>query len=522
MKQEEIDTLMEKIDSQCRLPKHWDEFVEKNSKKHHIIIKDRIQKNLYCTNCNNYFIDKTIKVREYVKCPNCQEKSEVFGINYNRKSFEQSVILVQRLNKQIVIRVFEIWSFFMENSKKVNRSCVEYARILPGIGKFIGSNVYFNMFCGMTIYHNNRKLWWSKYNGYRDFTSFPTYPYNKKRLLKGTNMEYAPIKEFLDKFSYYGYNFLDVLSLAVYGSFELLWKMKLYNLCLYAKYLNKNGSFYKRFGVPKSFLKYMQDKDISYRELLLLRLFQKTDDSIIKKYKYYNINYIRFLIKNNILDEFMKSNNYLARNEIDTLKEIGKYIPLKKLKNYPKGLNNLYIYRDYLKMANDLALNYKSRKDLFPRNLISRHDKLQTKIKVNEEKKTQFGAYIRFLELSKYTYSDEKYIIFAAPSIDSMKDEGMQQGNCVGYMYLHPYINGETEIFFIRQLNNVNKSFITLEFRDGRVVQKELPHYSRNFSEEQNEFIEKWVAYRAFVDKKKKYETKVKNIVNYKLPKQVA
>ena len=499
MKEEEIDALMEKIDRRCKLPKHWEEFIEKNSKEHRIIIKDRTQKNLYCTNCNNYFIDKTIKVRDYAKCPNCQEEYKVYGMNYNRKSFEQSIILVQRLNKQVVIRVFEIWSYFMENSKKVNRSYVEYARILPGIGNFLGNNVYFNMFGGMTVYHNHRKLWWSKYNGRRFFTDFPTYPYNKKRLLKDTNMEYAPISEFIDRFSCYGYNFLDVLNFAAYESFELLWKMKLYNLCFNAKFLNKNGSFYKRFGVPKSFLKYMQDNNISYKELMLLRLFQEKDDSIIKQYKYANINYLRLLVKNDILDEFIQANNSIDCNDIAALKEIGKYIPLRKLKNYPKGLKNLYIYRDYLKMANELALNYKSRKDLFPRNLISRHDKLQQKIKITEDMNIQVGAYTRYLELVQYTYSDNKYIIFPAPSLESLKDEGKQQGNCVGYRYVTPYINRETEIFFARELTDVNKSLITLEFKNGRIVQKELLHHNRNFSKEQEEFLEKWLADRKSV-----------------------
>ncbi len=519
---EEIDSLMEKIDRRCKFPKYWEEFIEKSSKEHHIIIKDRIQKNLYCINCNTYFIDKTIKVRDYAKCPNCKQKSEVCGINYNRKSFEQSVILVQRLNKQVVIRVFEIWSFFMENSKTINKSCVEYARILPGIGKFLGNNVYLNMFGGMTVYHNYRKLWWSKYKGYRCFTDFPTYPYNKKRLLKGTNMEYAPIKEFIDRFSCYGYNFLDVLNLAAYESFELLWNMKLYNLCFYAKFLNKNGSFYKRFGVPKSFLKYMQDKNISYKELMLLRLFQKTDDSIIKKYKYCNINYMKFLIKNNILDQFMQFKGSIEKNDIGVLKEISNYVPLKKLKNYPTGLSNLYIYRDYLKMANELALNYKSREDLFPIDLKSRHDALQQKIKITEDMNVQGGVYTRYLELVQYTYMDNKYIIFPAPSLESLKDEGRQQDNCVGHLYVTPYINRDTEIFFVRELTDVNKSLITLEYKNGGITQKELSNHNKNILKEQEDFLEKWLAYRSFMNKKKKHETKVKDTIKYNLTKQVA
>lgn len=190
---------------------------------------------------------------------------------------------------------------------------------------------------------------------------------------------------------------------------------------------------------------------------------------------------------------------------------------------YPKGLKHLNIYKDYLDMAKELSYNYKTKKDLFPRNLIARHDKLQTKIKVSEDMNTQFKAYMRYLELSKYTYSDDKYIIFPAPSIDSMKDEGKQQGNCVGYMYLKSYINCATEIFFIRNLENADKSLITLEFKNGHIVQKELAHHKRNFTDEQNNFMDKWLGFRNFTDQKEKVKNKAKvKVIQYKLNKIAA
>ena len=298
MKQEKIDELMLKIDKKCKLPKYWQQFIKENSQKHHLIIKDKEKKKLYCSNCNRYFTDKTIKVNDYVECPHCHKKSSVYGINYYRRSFEQSVVLVQRLDKQIVIRIFEIYSYFTEGKKRIQRSYIEYIRILPGIGRFIGNNVYISMYGVMNVYHGHTKLNWSAYKGHKFLTDHPTYPYKKKRLVKGTNMEYAPIKEFMNRFAYYHYNYLDVLELAAYGSFELLWNMKLYDLCFYSKALNRSGSFYKRFGVPKSFLKFMQDNNVSYRELRILQLLQKEDKKLLQKYHYANINYLKFLIKN--------------------------------------------------------------------------------------------------------------------------------------------------------------------------------------------------------------------------------
>ena len=523
MKQEEVDNLMLKIDKKCKLPKYWDDFINENSKSHHLIIKDKEKKKLYCTNCHKYFTNKTIKVRDYVECPNCHKRLCVYGKNYYRQSFEQSVVLVQRMDKKVIIRIFEIYSYFEEDSKKIKRSCVEYARIIPGIGRFLGNNVYINMFGVLRVYHGYKKISWSEYKGHKYLTDHPTYPYNKKRIIKGTIMEYAPIKEFMNKFSYYRYNFLDVLELAAYGSFELLWNMKLYNLCFYSKALNKNGSFYKRFRVPKSFLKFMQDNNVSYKELMLLQLFQKTDKMLLQKYRDTNINYLRFLVKNNVLDDILKAGIELNYNNMNLIKEISKEVPLKKLVKYQKGLNNLNIYKDYLAMAKKLSYHYKSTKDLFPRNLISRHDKMQKKIAIEEDMDTQFKAYLRYLDLSKYTYEDDKYIIFPAPSIDDLKDEGNQQGNCVGYIYLNPYIENKTEIYFIRNLSEVTKSFITLEFKNGRVVQKELTHHSINFTDEQNAFIDKWLGYRNFIDLKEKYKKKQEiKVIKYNFKKMAA
>ena len=44
MKQEEINEMMEQINKKCKLPKHWDEFIHKQTEKFHYILKDTKQK----------------------------------------------------------------------------------------------------------------------------------------------------------------------------------------------------------------------------------------------------------------------------------------------------------------------------------------------------------------------------------------------------------------------------------------------------------------------------------------------
>lgn len=533
MKQEEIDEIMKKIDKRCKLPKHWDSFISKQVKSQNILIKDSKTHEFYCTNCNHSFKNMHLKVGELERCPNCNQKYKIYGSNYYEKNFEKSVILVQKIDKQVVIRIFEIWSFFKQNNvdskkdKVINRDTVEYARILPGVGEFIGDNVYFYWLGMMYIGHYKKFRGWYEYNGYRVFTHFPIYPFNKKQLIKGTKLEYAPIKEFQERF--HNYNFLDTIQIAIYDSFELLWKLKLYNLSKFAKKFNKNGTFYQRFKVPKNFLNYMQNIDIEYYNLKILQLVKEQPKDIIHKCieNNYGYNNIRFFKKEKALKEFINfadyNDCYLYNEDLKFFKKLKNYIPINKALKYARKWNNLRLYKDYLEMADRLALNYKSKSDLFPDNLIERHNELQTKIKVNSDIKMKCAAHLRFLELSKYIYSNDKYIIFPAPDIDSMKDEGKQQGNCVARLYLDPYIKEETEIFFIRKLDNITKSCITLEFSNGKIKQKELPHHSINFTSEQLEFIDNWVRFREFMDQKEKYRQKTEiKIKQYKLNKLVA
>ncbi len=520
MKQEDIDVMMKEIDKKCKFPKHWNSFIDKQTQNFRYIIKDVKQKECHCTNCNHSFYDTKVRVSNYFKCPNCKKEIYVVSKNSNYiRSFKKSVNLVQRINKNIITRVFEIETFYNIDTNMMENDIEEYCRIIPGKGKFLSDAVWFSLGY-MRIYHYSSKdMSWRKYDGCRFFSDYDTYPFNQNKMVKGTKFQYAPIKEFTKKF--WRYNFIDAIELAGYESFELLWNMKLYNLCFSSKKLNKNGSFYKRFGLSKNYLQFMQDNDIDYRELKLLKLFQKEDYKLIEKCYRFSFRDVKFLYDNKILDTFLESGNSIHLGNIKLLKEISEFIPLHKLNNYTKGLKNLNIYRDYLVMSKKLALNYKSKKDLYPRNLISRHDKMQAKIEIKDDIKTQFATYLRFLELSKYIYEDDKYMIFPAPSIDSLKDEGNQQGNCVGHMYLTPYIQGNTEIFFIRKLDNLTKSFITLEFKDGKVQQKELPHHSRNFTKEHEDYIQKWLGYRQFEDQKEKYKNKTK-VIKYNLEKMVA
>ena len=51
-----------------------------------------------------------------------------------------------------------------------------------------------------------------------------------------------------------------------------------------------------------------------------------------------------------------------------------------------------------------------------------------------------------------------------------MIDESFNQNNCLK-SYCESYSRGETNIYFMRDKGNINKSLVTIEVRDNKVVQ---------------------------------------------------
>ena len=516
MTKDKLNKLMKKID-RTKKPKHWIKFINENTKQHNIILK--CGKRAFCTHCQKYF-DEQVIVHSYrkAKCPHCENEYYVRNCNVQNFLFCDDVAFYTKVDNQIILRVFEIKSTYDTKKRKFTKSLQEFLRFIPNIG-VITNNTISTFMWYTKIYHNIKKIVWHIYNGNKSIGNPYIYPYDEKELFKGTVYEYAPLKEFKQKYGYY--NEFEILQMAGYQSFELLWKMGLYNLSKDAKHFNKKGSFVKRFGISKSFLQFMVDNNLNYEQYRILKLIQKTDMELINDYKRYDYNYLVFMKKQGyIMDRDVVHAFYSNEN---TLRVICRYVPLRKFLNYKKGLNNMKIYADYLTMLKKLNYNMKSSKELYPKQLVASHDKLMKKIEIMNDIKTQFGVYLRYYELSKYTYDNGKYIIYPAPSVDDFKDESEQQENCVARVYIKPYIDGITEIYFIRQLDNVTKSFITLEYKNNEIVQKELPHHSRDFDAEQLEFMDNWLKFRAFMDKKDENKSKTKKqTIKYDLAKIAA
>ena len=149
---------------------------------------------------------------------------------------------------------------------------------------------------------------------------------------------------------------------------------------------------------------------------------------------------------------------------------------------------NMYI--DYLRFIKDLELDIKNKKYLFPKDLKEEHDKYEKQVSLHKSQILRRKIKERYVNLKDNTFKTKKYIIFPAKSVKELEDESKQQNNCVR-TYAERYANGECDIYFMRENNNIKSSLVTVEVKKNKVVQSKTK-YNKGTTKLQNNFLEKW------------------------------
>lgn len=444
-----------------KMPSRWDEFIKRETEHHNLLIKESGK--CYCTQCGLYFKSKK-KIGQKQKCPYCKQTLEIRNSTLRFYGYAKDIMLLDKAENKVVIRLFEVASNYDYCNRSFTHKAYEYGRIIIGENcRLVNERVKSSMWSTYVVHTQNPGKW-RIHNSYYGLNSRSNlYPYNLKKVLKGTIYEYSHLWDFIKKVK--GCDLENLLTgSAKYPSFELLVKAKLYNLALDVKEYNKTGNFKERFGVDKEYYEFMKKNNINHEELEILALTQKADIKLIK--------YLR---------------TQLTRHE---RLGISKYIDLKKLDTYYKDALDGGIYLDYLQFAETLGMNMKDKKVLFPENLRKEHDKLQKQVKIIKSKKIKEDIKKRYIELLKNKYKDKKYIILPASSVEAMKDESEQQNHCVRN-YAERYANAVCDIYFMRLLTNQKKSLVTVEVKDNKIVQKRIKDNDPP-NDEENMFLEKW------------------------------
>jgi hypothetical protein len=149
---------------------------------------------------------------------------------------------------------------------------------------------------------------------------------------------------------------------------------------------------------------------------------------------------------------------------------------------------------DYAKMMKDISPKF----DKYPKHFLTTHkiaSRNYNRLKHEFDEK-KFAKRIN-LDM-EHTFGDFCFIY--PKCIQDIKDESVQMSNCVS-SYVQKDIDGQCDILFLRYKDSPDKSLVTIEVCNGKIVQA-LQKYNHPLTNEQKEIVDKWNKY---------YANKIKN-----------
>ena len=139
-------------------------------------------------------------------------------------------------------------------------------------------------------------------------------------------------------------------------------------------------------------------------------------------------------------------------------------------------------WRDTLNMQYVL---YGKIKEKYPENLPVLHNQLAYKCRLKNQEIDEKKFAINVESTKKYEGKADGFVFVAPKTKQDFYDEATAQANCLAG-YIRQFTEGSCQILFMRKEKYPDRSFITVEIRNGRVVQakrarnKEITMAERN------------------------------------------
>lgn len=133
---------------------------------------------------------------------------------------------------------------------------------------------------------------------------------------------------------------------------------------------------------------------------------------------------------------------------------------------------NIRTYVDYLQDAKRLAMDFKDKNVLFPKNLDQAHRNTirQVKYQENEALEVMYAKKRRKKMERQYSFSAMGMRVVVPKVLADLIVEGKIQHTCVGG-YMEQVAKGETDVVFVRREEELKKPYITVEIRNGEILQ---------------------------------------------------
>ena len=167
-----------------------------------------------------------------------------------------------------------------------------------------------------------------------------------------------------------------------------------------------------------------------------------------------------------------KMMNYIHKHKLD-ISEYEHYLDLLEKLNYPLTDEYYSMPKDFRKADKKISDEYADK--VAKERAKSFLDRLKGQADI-DERIYQISKIIRDAkELRFWTHGSNGLKVIVPESVGELVDEGIHLHNCL-QTYAEKIADKETLIFFIRRLDDPNKEYVAMEYRDGQRVQIRFDH----------------------------------------------
>lgn len=419
--------------------------------KHHLVYS---KDSALCTFCETTMSVSDLKEKPSHKkegtCPVCGQKTTYLNVNLFKndtvKYDRYQIRIMQGIKNGIVIRKFRVVRIIskFQGTISINLSTFELQRAFStqeGMRKNYKHSPYDHS------WNESKQYVYNAYGGFY-YEPEPEFEYRanvskiQKRKLPyakpGMDMDYymrwVPQIEYLERFG------MD----------------KMVNYVIYnGTGLNYRGKTPEKFfRIPKEYLKPVCKLNPDYSQLVNLRKALKYG------FRSTSINEVQRVLNSWYLDDRYIGELVTICPEVDVITALKKGM-----------LADYYIYRDYLRMAQESGMDINDKRILYPKDLRNEHDKLVLKAKMKKNAGYKAALKERYDKLhSLYEYSSEYHQVIMPCSPEELIQEGTALHHCVG-TYIERIAKGQTLVLFVRERSQPDMPYYTLEYVNGRVVQ---------------------------------------------------
>lgn len=200
---------------------------------------------------------------------------------------------------------------------------------------------------------------------------------------------------------------------------------------------------------------------------------------------YYQWNYAYESVFNNLIKEY----GYTAKSLLLYIDYLKTYEALEDVEYAIKEL------RDYASMMKRISPKF----DKYPRHFLTTHKIASRNYNRLKEQFREENFKKRINKDMERTFGEYRFIY--PNTTQDIKDEAVQQNNCVA-SYIQSVIDGNCHILFLRKKDNLDKSLVTIEVRNNKIVQA-LQRFNHPLTTEQQEVVDRWNSWYANKIKKK-------------------